>query len=261
MRIVRIATDLPASDPLASFAYAELEGDRAWLLGKAPWLGGARTGAHVAFDEARLGVPCEPTKVVGIGRNYRAHAKELGNEVPTEPLFFLKPPSGLLAHGGTIVRPSSSQRVEHEAELAVVIGRRARRVPIESAHEFVFGYTICNDVTARDIQRREVQFTRAKGFDSFCPLGPVIVTDLDPRDVGVRAKVNGELRQNGRTRDMIFDVATLISFVSAVMTLEPGDVISTGTPEGVGPLVAGDVVEIEVDGIGTLRSHVADEAR
>jgi 2-keto-4-pentenoate hydratase/2-oxohepta-3-ene-1,7-dioic acid hydratase in catechol pathway len=181
--------------------------------------------------------------------------------VPTEPLFFLKPPSGLLAHGGTIVRPSSSQRVEHEAELAVVIGRRARRVPIESAHEFVFGYTICNDVTARDIQRREVQFTRAKGFDSFCPLGPVIVTDLDPRDVGVRAKVNGELRQNGRTRDMIFDVATLISFVSAVMTLEPGDVISTGTPEGVGPLVAGDVVEIEVDGIGTLRSHVADEAR
>ena len=236
-----------------------LEGGQARLYDAAPWAGGVLGTETVPWTAAQLRAPTVPTKIVAIGRNYRAHARELGHEVPSEPLLFLKPPSALLDPGGTIVRPAASSRVEHEAELAVVIGRRARRVAEADALAHVFGYTALCDVTARDLQRADVQFTRAKSFDTFCPIGPWIETELDPRDVAVRARVNGVVRQDGRTRHMVFAVAQLVAYASAVMTLEPGDVIATGTPEGVGPLVAGDALEVEIEGVGVLRCAVGDE--
>lgn len=203
--------------------------------------------------------PAPPSKIVCIGRNYRAHAQELGNEVPKEPLLFLKPPSSLLEPGGTLYLPPESERVEHEAELGVVIGRRGRRIPRERALEHVFGYSVACDVTARDLQKKDGQWTRAKGFDGFCPVGPEVVSGLDPSGLSIRLRVNGDLRQDGNTRDMVFDVASLIAHVSSVMTLEPGDLILTGTPEGVGPLAAGDRVEVEIEGIGLLRFGVERE--
>ncbi|MCE7891826.1 MAG: fumarylacetoacetate hydrolase family protein [Myxococcales bacterium] len=203
--------------------------------------------------------PAAPTKIVCVGRNYGAHARELGNEVPKEPLLFMKPPSSLLAPDGTVFLPPESERVEHEAELAVVIGTQGRRIPVARALDHVFGYTIACDVTARDLQKKDGQWTRAKGFDGFCPLGPEVVQGVDPGALGVRLRVNGQARQDGNTRDMVFDVATLVAHVSNVMTLEPGDLILTGTPEGVGPLVAGDRVEVEIDGIGVLRFGVEKE--
>jgi 2-keto-4-pentenoate hydratase/2-oxohepta-3-ene-1,7-dioic acid hydratase in catechol pathway len=193
---------------------------------------------------------------VCVGRNYAAHAKELGHAVPSEPLLFLKPPSALLGPRGTVRLPPESARVEHEAELAVVVGARAKNVPRESALRHVYGYTAACDVTARDLQRKDVQFTRAKGFDTFCPLGPWIETELDPGDVLVSCRVNGTVRQQASTREMIFDVATVVAFVSRVMTLEPGDVILTGTPEGVGPLEANDALEVDIAGIGVLGLRV-----
>jgi len=198
-----------------------------------------------------------PTKIVCVGRNYADHAKELGNEAPPEPIIFLKPPSAVLDHEGTIVRPAISQRVDHEAELAIVIGREAKHVKASDWRDYVEGFTCANDVTARDIQKKDVQFTRGKGFDTFCPLGPCIETELDVSNLRVTARVNGETRQDGSTSQMIFSCGFLIEFISAVMTLVPGDVILTGTPAGVGPLNAGDVVEVEIEGIGVLRNHVA----
>jgi 2-keto-4-pentenoate hydratase/2-oxohepta-3-ene-1,7-dioic acid hydratase in catechol pathway len=218
----------------------------------------SRVGAPVAsLDSLSLLAPCQPTKVIAVGLNYTAHAVEAGREVPSEPLFFLKPPSGVIGQGAAIVYPGHlSQRVEHEAELAVVIGRRAQRVRPEQALAFVLGYTCANDVTARDLQRRDGQWTRSKSFDTFCPLGPWIVTALDVTDVAVRCWVNDELRQDGRTSDLVFSVDELISRASAVMTLEPGDVILTGTPAGVGPIVPGDRVTVEIEGIGLLENEV-----
>lgn len=204
--------------------------------------------------------PAKPTKIIGVGLNYRAHAAEMGKPLPDEPLLFLKPLSALIASGEPIVRPRGYERMDYEGELAVVMGRRARRVSREDALGCVAGYTCLNDVTVRDLQRKDVQYTRAKGFDTFCPLGPRVVAGLDPRDLRLQTRVNGEIRQDSSTADMIFDVPTLIAFVSHVMTLEPGDVITTGTPPGVGPLRAGDVVEVEIDGIGILRNPVVDEA-
>lgn len=198
-----------------------------------------------------------PTKIVAVGRNYAEHAKELGNEPPSEPIIFLKPPSALLPHEGTIVRPPQSQRVDYEGELAMVIGSRARNVRAERWRDVVQGFTCANDVTARDLQKKDVQFTRGKGFDTFCPIGPCIETELDPSDLSLVTRVNGQVKQNGRTSMMIFPCGVLIEFISAVMTLEPGDVILTGTPAGVGPLAPGDKVEVEIEGIGTLRNHVA----
>jgi 2-keto-4-pentenoate hydratase/2-oxohepta-3-ene-1,7-dioic acid hydratase in catechol pathway len=240
-------------------SFARFEAERAHLLDAAPWLGGRETGEVTALGDDRLAAPTLPTKIVAIGRNYRAHAKELGHDVPTAPLLFLKPASAVLDPGGTIVRPRASQRVEHEAELGVVIGKRCKHVREEDAASVIFGYTALCDVTARDLQKADVQFTRAKSFDTFCPIGPFIETSLDVGDVAVRARVDGVVKQDGRTRDMVFPVPHLVSYVSAVMTLEPGDVIATGTPEGVGPLVAGNVIEVEIEGIGVLRCHVADE--
>jgi 2-keto-4-pentenoate hydratase/2-oxohepta-3-ene-1,7-dioic acid hydratase in catechol pathway len=210
------------------------------------------------LDEARLLAPVEPSKVVCVGRNYREHAAELGNEMPSEPLLFLKAPSAVVGDGDVIELPPHSERVEHEGELAVVIGRLCRRVrEDEDPLAYVLGYTCLNDVTARDLQRRDVQFTRAKSFDTFCPVGPFVVTGLDPLDLSVRTLVNGEVRQSGRTSAMAFPVPHLIRYISGVMTLNPGDVIATGTPAGVGPLLEGDTVEVEVEGVGTLRNRVS----
>jgi len=236
--------------------FARFEGTEALLLDGAPWAGGQPTGQRAALDEGALLCPVAPSKIVCIGRNYAAHAKELGHEVPKEPLLFLKAPSALLGPGGTVRLPPESARVEHEAELAVVFGRRAKNISPEDAHAHVFGYTCACDVTARDLQRKDVQFTRAKSFDTFCPIGPWIETELDARDVRVACRVSGQARQEGSTRAMIFDVPTLVAYVSRMMTLEPGDVLLTGTPEGVGPLVAGDLLEVEVGGIGTLALRV-----
>ncbi len=216
------------------------------------------TGQRWALPDVRLLSPILPSKVVGIGRNYVEHAAEHGAEVPKEPLLFLKPSTAVIGPHDLIRLPVQSKRVEHEAELAVVIGAPgARRVDRAGARAAIFGYTCGNDVSARDLQRGDGQWTRAKGFDSFCPLGPWITTDLDVSDVEVRCEVNDEVRQLGRTKDMVFDVPTLVSYVSHVMTLLPGDVILTGTPAGVGPIVAGDTVTVSVEGIGTLANRVA----
>ena len=203
--------------------------------------------------------PILPSKIVAVGRNYRAHAAEMGKPVPEEPLLFLKATTSLLAPEFTIRMPRESERVDYEAELAVIIGKTARRISKDDALSHVLGYACFNDVTARDIQQREVQFTRAKSFDTFAPLGPFIETEFDGRDVPVRCRVNGEVRQDGRTSDMVFDIPTLISYISACMTLLPGDVIATGTPAGVGKLAAGEVVEVEIEGLGILRNPVASE--
>ena len=198
-----------------------------------------------------------PGKIVCIGRNYAAHAREMGNDVPERPLLFLKPPSSVIESGGTIVLPPDSDRVEHEAEIAVVIGRRARNVDAAAALDYVAGYAPLNDVTARDLQKLDVQFTRAKGYDTFCPVGRAVAADgIDWRELEIRCAVNGKERQRGRARDMVFGVPELIAYVSRVMTLEPGDLIATGTPEGVGPLEDGDDVEVEIVGMTGVRNRV-----
>jgi len=238
--------------------WGSTEGDEVRLFDAAPWVGGRPDGTALPFASAALLPPCEPTKVVCVGLNYRAHAAEMGKELPAEPLIFLKAPSALLAPGGEVVLPRQSQRIEHEGELALVIGRRARHVPVSRALDHVLGYSCADDVTARDIQRREKVYARAKGFDTFCPVGPWLETDVpDPQGLALALRVNGEVRQRGSTGDMIFTVAELTAFISSVMTLEPGDLILTGTPPGVGPLGPGDTVEVEIAGIGTLRHGVA----
>jgi len=219
------------------------------------WTRGAEIGE---LGSVELVAPCAPTKIVCVGRNFPAHAEEHGAVVPPEPLLFLKPPSAVIGPEQPIVLPPQSQQVEHEAELAVVIGRRCRHVPPQAVPDVVLGYTCANDVTARDLQRKDGQWSRAKGFDTFCPLGPWLVTPFDPSDVAITCRVNGRMRQFGLARDMVFPVAQLISAISSVMTLEPGDVILTGTPSGVGPLHAGDIVEVEIEGIGVLRNPVVE---
>jgi 2-keto-4-pentenoate hydratase/2-oxohepta-3-ene-1,7-dioic acid hydratase in catechol pathway len=208
------------------------------------------------LSELILLSPCQPTKIVALGRNYAAHAAEHGSEVPSQPLIFLKPPSAVIGPGEPIVCPPQSAQVEHEAELAIVIGRRARRVTAADAWGYVLGYTCANDVTARDLQRSDGQWSRAKGFDTFAPLGPWIVTDLDPTDRAVACRVTDRVTQRASTTDMVFKIPQVIEFITAVMTLEPGDVILTGTPEGVSPIRPGDQVEVEVEGIGVLRNPV-----
>ncbi len=205
----------------------------------------------------KLEEPIAPSKIVCVGRNYREHAAELGNKMPDEPLLFLKAPSAIIASGEDIVLPGASQQVEHEGELGVVIGRVARNIPSEEDPlSYVLGYTCVNDVTARDLQRKDVQFTRGKSFDTFCPVGPWIETDIDPGNVVVQTRVNGEVKQKGNTADMAFSVAFLIRYISEIMTLYPGDLIATGTPAGVSRLKPGDTVEVEVSGIGVLSNQV-----
>lgn len=198
-----------------------------------------------------------PTKIVCVGRNYRAHAAELGNDVPAEPLIFLKPPSALIGDGEAIVIPSQSERVDFEGEIGLVVGQRARRVREEDAWGHVGAVVPLNDVTARDLQRRDGQWTRAKGFDTFCPVGrPVSARAFDPEQIEVLTRVNGKLRQHGHSRDMVFSLPALVAWVSGIMTLEPGDLLATGTPEGIGPLAPGDEVEVEIPGVGWVRNPV-----
>jgi 2-keto-4-pentenoate hydratase/2-oxohepta-3-ene-1,7-dioic acid hydratase in catechol pathway len=233
-----------------------VEGATVRPLTAAPWAGGLPDGHPLQLADVQLLAPVEPSKVVCVGRNYRAHAKEQGNEVPAVPLIFMKPSTAVIGPQDAIRCPEQSSEVQHESELAVVVGRTLTRASAVEARLGVFGYTCLNDVTARDIQRQEKQFTRAKGFDTFCPVGPVVETALDPLDVSVVCRVNGAERQRGHTRDMVFDPFSLLAFISGVMTLLPGDVVSTGTPEGVGPIRRGDWVEVEIPGIGVLRNPV-----
>lgn len=216
------------------------------------------SAATLGADEVRLLAPLSPGKIIGIGRNYAQHARELGNVPPeAEPLIFLKPPSSIIAAGDPILLPASSQRVDHEGELGVVIGNVARDLNDEDDPlRCVLGFSCVNDVTARDLQKKDVQFTRAKGFDTFCPFGPWIETELDPSRLKIETRVNGQIRQSGNTADMLFPVARLIRFLAGIMTLWPGDLIATGTPAGVGPLAGGDLVEVEIEGIGILKNPV-----
>jgi 2-keto-4-pentenoate hydratase/2-oxohepta-3-ene-1,7-dioic acid hydratase in catechol pathway len=218
-----------------------------------------RSDASIPLDSVRLLAPVLPGKIICVGRNYAEHIKETSAETPATPILFLKPPSAVIGHEQTIYIPPQSQQVEHEAELAVVISKRGRWIQPSETSTYIYGYTVGNDVTARDLQHTDVQWTRSKGFDTFCPLGPWIDTEFNPTDAIITCHVNGELRQMASTRDMIFDIDQLIAFASSIMTLEAGDVIMTGTPAGVSPLHPGDVVEAAIDGIGSLRNLVAEE--
>ena len=249
MRLVRFASG-------AGAAFGIFTDDRVHEIEIAPDDSIELTGVYRALAEVELLAPVEPSKVVAVGLNYRDHAAELGMDIPEEPVLFLKAPNTVLPPGGTVVYPPQSRRVDYEAELAVVIGSEARGVTEEEAIDHVIGYTVGLDMTARDLQVRDGQWTRAKNFDGFCPLGPWVETDLDPGDLAVELRLNGEVRQSSRTSQMIFSVALLVSFISGVMTLVPGDVVMTGTPPGVGEVKPGDRLEAEVEGIGMLSVDV-----
>jgi 2-keto-4-pentenoate hydratase/2-oxohepta-3-ene-1,7-dioic acid hydratase in catechol pathway len=249
--------------------WGRIEGDRIIVQSGTPLLRGCHhdTLENLPVDSTPLLPPCEPSKIVCVGRNYREHASELGNAPPKEPLIFLKPPSAVLATGAAIVLPPISQRVDYEGELAVVIGSRCSHLRTgEDIRPYIFGFTCLNDVTARDLQQQDGQWTRGKGFDSFCPFGPWIETAPQKGDkpwhgLGIRTTVNGEIRQQGNTADFIFSLEEILLWITAVMTLEPGDIVSTGTPAGVGPLHAGDRVAVTVEGIGTLENSVIASAK
>jgi 2-keto-4-pentenoate hydratase/2-oxohepta-3-ene-1,7-dioic acid hydratase in catechol pathway len=255
MKICRYVPRNTASPPLPRFGLIESE-NVIEMVGS-PWGQWTRSAHSSLLADVRLLAPVEPSKIVCVGRNYAAHAAELGNEVPKEPLIFLKPSTSVIGPEEPIVLTRFSQRVEHEGELALVIGRRCSQLhDSDDALSFLLGYTCLNDVSARDVQQSDVQFTRAKGFDTFCPVGPYIETDLDPSSLLVETRVNGALRQSGKTSLMIYPVAFLVRWISRMMTLLPGDLIATGTPAGVGPLVVGDIVEVGASGIGVLRNPV-----
>jgi len=254
MRIVRF-------ELMGRSGYGILEGEKISVLWGTPYDGlGNTTGEGMSLPEVRLLAPCEPTKIVALGLNYRDHAAEFGHPLPEEPLLFMKPSTAVIGPDEDIVYPAMSRQVDYEAELAVVIGRTCRHVKEEDFRDYVLGYTAINDVTARDLQRKDGQFTRSKSFDTFAPLGPWIETAIpDPDNLTVEAYLNGERRQHSSTANMVFGVATLVSFISRIMTLWPGDVIATGTPAGIGPMAPGDVVEIRVEGIGRLQNRVVTE--
>jgi len=250
---MRDASSLTSDAP----PYGVIEGDSILEIAGVPWGQWSRSSRSVRLADARLLAPAAPSKIVCVGRNYAAHAAEFGNELPKEPLIFLKPLSSIIGPQEAIVLTKYSNRVEHEGELAIVIGRRCSNLlDSDDSLSFVMGYTCLNDVTARDLQKSDVQFTRAKGFDTFCPVGPHIETELDPSNVLVETRVNGSLRQSSSTSLMAYPPAFLVRWISRMMTLNPGDVIATGTPAGVGPLLAGDIVEVSIAGVGVLRNPV-----
>jgi 2-keto-4-pentenoate hydratase/2-oxohepta-3-ene-1,7-dioic acid hydratase in catechol pathway len=254
MRIIRFR-----QEPDAWPAWGWISEDRVGAIAGSPFTDFRREPADRPLETVQLLAPIVPGKIICVGRNYAAHAAEHEAEVPSLPLLFSKPPSSIIGPGEAILLPPQSQRVEHEAELAVVIGQRGRWISPAEAPGHILGYTAANDVSARDLQRSDGQWTRAKGFDTFCPLGPWIDTRLDPSDALVTCHVNGQLRQMASTRDMVFSVAQLVAYVSSIMTLEPGDVILTGTPAGVGPLAPGDEVRVEIEGLGTLTNPVRND--
>jgi 2-keto-4-pentenoate hydratase/2-oxohepta-3-ene-1,7-dioic acid hydratase in catechol pathway len=236
--------------------YGILEGDALEELERTPFSGLERQGRTCRLDEVELLPPVFPQKIICVGLNYRDHAEEFGLPIPEEPILFMKPPSSLLPHGGKVVYPAMSERVDYEAELVMVCARECRDVAPQDAASYILGYTCGNDVTARDLQMKDGQWTRAKSFDTFCPLGPFIETEADPHGLGIELILNGEVRQSSNTANMIFGPHELLSFVSRIMTLYPGDVIMSGTPSGVGELHPGDTVEVIIAGIGTLRNTV-----
>ncbi|MHB8760944.1 MAG: fumarylacetoacetate hydrolase family protein [Coriobacteriia bacterium] len=248
MRVVRIFHDEDVRYGLADDSMVTLISDEPF----AAW----EPEGVVPLPHAQLLAPSVPTKVVCAGINYRGHAKEMGHQLPTEPVIFLKPPTAVIGHGAEIRIPRGLETVDHEAELAVVLGRRTHNVSPEEAPAHILGYTCANDVTSRVLQKRDGQWARAKGFDTFCPLGPWVETDVDPLDLAIECIVNGETRQSARTSEMIFSVYEIVSFISRVMTLLPGDAVLTGTPLGVGPMVSGDVVEVRIEGVGSLVNRV-----
>ncbi|MDJ0960348.1 MAG: fumarylacetoacetate hydrolase family protein [Acidimicrobiia bacterium] len=251
MKIVRIDSDVD------DITYGAVEPEGIRIHRGTPLVAWEPTETVVPWDRARLLAPVIPTKVVAVGRNYVEHAEEFGHEVPEQPLIFLKPPTSVIGPLQAIRVPPETNRIEHEAELAVVIGKVTRRVAVEDVGPHILGYTAANDVTARDLQRSDGQWTRGKGFDTFCPLGPAIDTELDPAEgLSIICRVNDEIRQTGSTSDMVFPVGELVSYISQVMTLLPGDVILTGTPSGVGPFDVGDRVEVEIEGVGVLVNPV-----
>jgi 2-keto-4-pentenoate hydratase/2-oxohepta-3-ene-1,7-dioic acid hydratase in catechol pathway len=252
MRIVRYSRE-------GQVGFGILEGETIAALSPHPFAAFEYTGERFPTGEVRLLAPVLPTKVVAVGRNYAEHAREMGGEVPDDPVIFLKPSTAVIGPGDPIVHPGWVGRVDYEGELAVIVGKLARRLDEADAIQAVLGFSCANDVTARDLQRADGQWARAKGFDSFCPLGPWIETDLDSSDLALRTLVNGEPRQQARTSQLERGVASLMAFVSRVMTLLPGDVLLTGTPAGVGPLEVGDRVEVEIDGIGVLANQVVGE--
>jgi 2-keto-4-pentenoate hydratase/2-oxohepta-3-ene-1,7-dioic acid hydratase in catechol pathway len=241
--------------------YGKIDGETVQVLNNSPF---EIPGSGLRFlktdilplKEVRLLAPCEPTKIVCLGLNYRSHATEFKQKLPDLPLLFIKPPSAVIGPEDNIVLPPNPERIDYECELAVVIGKKARNVPENNFASYVMGYTCFNDVTDRIAQARDGQWTRAKGFDTFAPFGPWIETEISPDNLNLQTIVNGETRQSGNTRDLIFNVPRLVNFISGIMTLMPGDIIATGTPEGIGPLKAGDIVEIRIEGIGTLRNGV-----
>ena len=254
MRIVRYQTR-DGTKP----KYGWLLGDNVGEIGGNVFGRYRRKEAETALADVKLVAPSEPSKIICVGRNYVEHARELGNEVPKVPLLFLKPPSSIISDGDRVILPPQSTQVEHEGELVVVIGKRGRNITGENARKHILGYTIGNDVTARDLQKSDGQWTRAKGFDTFCSFGPWIDTEFDPADAVLTCRVNGQMRQMASTRDMVFNVPTLIAYISSVMTLEPGDLLFTGTPAGVGELKNGDDVVVEIEGLGVLRNPVRKE--
>ncbi len=256
MKFCRFQPPEDSNGPTPEPLYGVLENESVREIVGVPWEKWQRRKNQWDLRDVRLLAPCQPSKIVCVGRNYADHAAELGNEMPKEPLIFLKPPSSLIGPEEATILPRFSRRVEHEGELGVVIGKRCAHLRDGEALEYVLGYTCINDVTARDLQKTDVQFTRAKGFDTFCPVGPCIETQLDPRNVQVECRVNGEVRQSASTSLMTYPVAFLVEWISQMMTLLPGDLIATGTPAGVGPLVEGDVVEVSVAGVGMLRNPV-----
>ncbi len=247
-------------DDSAETHFGWVMGDEAGKIKGSPFGSFQRQATHTSVKDLQLLSPATPTKIICVGRNYAAHAEEHEVDLPELPLLFLKPPSTIIGPGESIVLPPQSQQVEHEGELAVVMAKVGRWLDPEEATDAILGYTVANDVTARDLQRRDGQWTRGKGFDTFCPIGPWIETEFDPSDAVVTTSVNGELRQMGSTRDMIFRVRQLVAYVSSIMTLLPGDLLLTGTPSGVGPLNDGDEVVVSIEGLGELRNPVVAEA-
>jgi len=257
MRIIRFVMKEGKSKP----KYGWMLGDKIGEISGNLFGRYRRKEADIPLDDVNLLAPSEPGKIICVGRNYVEHAKELGNEVPQVPLIFMKPPSSIINPGDTVILPLQSSQVEHEGELVAVIGKRGRHITADNAKKFIMGYTIGNDVTARDLQKTDGQWTRAKGFDTFCPFGPWIDTEFDPSDAVVTVRVNGQMRQMASTRDMVFNVGVMVAYISSVMTLEPGDLIFTGTPSGVGELKDGDEVSVEIEGLGEIRNSVKSESR
>ncbi|MBK9924252.1 MAG: fumarylacetoacetate hydrolase family protein [Anaerolineales bacterium] len=257
MRIVRYELKEGKSKP----KYGWLLGDKVGEIGGNIFGRYRRQEAETPLADVNLLAPSEPSKIVCVGRNYVEHVKEMGNELPKVPLIFMKPPSSIINPNDTIILPPQSAQVEHEGELVIVIGKRGRHITAEKAKNHIIGYTVGNDVTARDLQKTDDQWTRAKGFDTFCPFGPWIDTEFDPADAVVTVRVNGQMRQMASTRDMVFNVGVLVAYISSVMTLEPGDLIFTGTPSGVGVLKDGDEVSVEIEGLGEIKNKVRAESR